>query len=264
MTQGIAFFDFDDTLARGDSILPFLLYCIRKRIAPRRQLVKAAGAFLYWKLRPSRASRAKSATLSFLKGRSADEMFDVARAFFRDEYLPRFYQDGLTELWSLRSQGMKLVVVSASPDVYMRALPEFMPIDAVLSTRCEVGGDGRYTGQVGENCKGEEKVRRIEQYLKENGFVLDMKCSSAYGDSPSDADMMALVNRAVLVNPKKRFAPAAGRHCRPLDVIFLECVLAAWVSPLRRRVGGFPIAPGTPSARRFGNILSSEQYKTRF
>ena len=32
MTQGIAFFDFDDTLARGDSILPFLLYCIRKRI----------------------------------------------------------------------------------------------------------------------------------------------------------------------------------------------------------------------------------------
>ena len=60
MTQGIAFFDFDDTLARGDSILPFLLYCIRKRIAPRRQLVKAAGAFLYWKLRPSRASRAPS------------------------------------------------------------------------------------------------------------------------------------------------------------------------------------------------------------
>ena len=113
MTQGIAFFDFDDTLARGDSILPFLLYCIRKRISPRRQLVKAAGAFLYWKLRPSRASRAKSATLSFLKGRSADEMLDVARAFFRDEYLPRFYQDGLTELWSLRSQGMKLVVVSA-------------------------------------------------------------------------------------------------------------------------------------------------------
>ena len=106
MTQGIAFFDFDDTLARGDSILPFLLYCIRKRIAPRRQLVKAAGAFLYWKLRPSQASRAKSATLSFLKGRSSDEMLDVARAFFRDEYLPRFYQDGLTELWTLRSQGM--------------------------------------------------------------------------------------------------------------------------------------------------------------
>ena len=84
MTQGIAFFDFDDTLARGDSILPFLLYCIRKRISPRRQLVKAAGAFLYWKLRPSRASRAKSATLSFLKG-----AFGGRNARCRPRVLPR-------------------------------------------------------------------------------------------------------------------------------------------------------------------------------
>lgn len=84
-------------------------------------------------------------------------MLDVARAFFRDEYLPRFYQDGLTELWSLRSQGMKLVVVSASPDVYMRALPEFMPLDAVLSTRCEVGGDGRYTGKSAKTARVKRK-----------------------------------------------------------------------------------------------------------
>ena len=203
MTQGIAFFDFDDTLAQGDSILPFLLYCIKRGIAPRHQLLKAGCAFLFWKLRPTKASQAKSVTLSFLRGHTEDEMSDVARAFFHDEYLPRFYQDGLTELWTLRSQGMKLVVVSASPDVYMRILPEFMPIDAVLATHCEVGADGRYTGRVEENCKGTEKVRRIEAYLRENGVTLDMKCSSAYGDSPSDAEMMTLVNRAVLVNPKR-------------------------------------------------------------
>ena len=45
-----AFFDFDATLARGDSILPYLLYCIRRGLAPRRQLLKAAAAFLRWKL----------------------------------------------------------------------------------------------------------------------------------------------------------------------------------------------------------------------
>lgn len=43
MTQGIAFFDFDDTLARGDSILPFLLYCIRKRISPRPAAGQSRG-----------------------------------------------------------------------------------------------------------------------------------------------------------------------------------------------------------------------------
>lgn len=203
MTQGIAFFDFDDTLCPGDSILPYLLYCIRRGAAPRRQLVKAALAFLRWKLQPGAASQAKAVTLSFLRGKKESDMLELSRAFFRDEYAKRFYQQGLTEIWSLRSQGMKVVVVSASPDVYMQVLPEFMPIDAVLSTVCETDAEGVYTGRVGANCKGEEKVRRITAYLKENGFVLDMKCSSAYGDSSSDADMMSLVNRAVLVNPKK-------------------------------------------------------------
>lgn len=204
MTQGIAFFDFDDTLAKGDSILPYLLYCIRKGKAPRTQLLKAAAAFLYWKLRPSVASHAKSVTLSFLRGCKEDDILELSRQFFRDEYAKRFFQDGLTEIWALRSQGMKIVIVSASPDVYMKVLPEFMPVDAVLSTHCEFDKNGCFTGKVGNNCKGEEKVRRIEQFLQENDWVLDMKCSSAYGDSPSDADMMTLVNRAVLVNPKKK------------------------------------------------------------
>ena len=29
-----AFFDFDDTIAKGDSIFPYLLYCIKRGIAP--------------------------------------------------------------------------------------------------------------------------------------------------------------------------------------------------------------------------------------
>ncbi len=204
MTQGVALFDFDDTIASGDSILPFLKHCIKKGVAPKRQMLKAAAAFICWKLRPSKISQAKSWTLSFLKGRTVDEMADLSRAFFREEYLTHIYEDARNELWALRSQGMKIVIVSASPDVYMQVLPEFIPVDAVLATCCETDGHGRYTGKVGVNCKGAEKVRRIEKYLKASGFVLDMKCSAAYGDSPSDADMMSLVNRAVLVNPKKK------------------------------------------------------------
>ena len=48
-----AFFDFDDTLAKGDSIFPFLLYCIKRGYAPKIQLFKAAAGFLRWKIQPS-------------------------------------------------------------------------------------------------------------------------------------------------------------------------------------------------------------------
>lgn len=202
MTQAFAFFDFDDTLAQGDSILPYLLFCIRRGIAPRSQVFRAALGFLRWKLNPASASNAKSATLSFLKGHPVDQMDDLARDFFR-EYARRIYPDGRKEMERLKEQGVRVVVVSASVDAYMRVLPEFLPVDDVLSTHA-ITQDGRYTGAVGENCKGEEKVRRIESFLRERGLTLDAEHSSAYGDSLSDAYMMDLVAHAVLVNPKKK------------------------------------------------------------
>ncbi|MBQ8202486.1 MAG: HAD-IB family hydrolase [Clostridia bacterium] len=200
-----AFFDFDDTLAKGDSILPYLIYCIRQGIAPRSQLFKAACGFIGWKLNPKRASAAKQATLSYIRGRTLDEMDEIARSFFREVQTQRFFEQGTAELWKLRQQGVKIVVVSASADVYMRVLPEFLPVDAVLSTTCMVK-DGCYTGAVGPNCKGKEKPRRIAQWLAEQSLSIDKARSSGYGDSPSDAPMLLLTSSPTLVNPKKKLS----------------------------------------------------------
>ena len=198
-----AFFDFDDTLAKGDSILPFLLFCIRRGLAPKRQIFKAAAGFIGWKLNPASASVAKESTLSYIAGRTVDEMDEIARAFFREVQQNRFFQEGIRELQQLRDKGVKPVIVSASADAYMRVLPEFLPVDAVLSTTCEVR-DGRYTGHVGPNFKGEEKPRRIEAWLAQEGLVIDKERSSGYGDSPSDAPMLLLTASPVLVNPKRK------------------------------------------------------------
>lgn len=195
--------DFDDTLARGDSILPYLLYCIRRGLAPRRQLLKAAMAFLRWKLQPSTGRAAKETSLAFIRGRTVQEMDDIARDFFRQSHSARFFREGVAEMQKLRDAGCRVVVVSASSDVYMRVLPEFMPVDEVICTVCEVR-DGRYTAKVGKNCKGEEKVHRIMTWLDEKGLAIDEAASSGYGDSPSDAPMLLLTDAPVLVNPKRK------------------------------------------------------------
>ena len=210
-----AFFDFDDTLARGDSILPYLLYCIRRGLAPRQQLLKAAAAFLRWKLQPSTGRAAKETSLSFIAGRTVEEMDEIARDFFREMQQKRFFEDAAPELFRLRELGATIVVVSASSDVYMRVLPEFLPVDAVLSTVCETA-DGHYTGKVGKNCKGEEKVRRIEAWLAAQGLSIDKARSSGYGDSPSDAPMLLLTGHPTLVNPKRKLVRRIpdGRLCR--------------------------------------------------
>lgn len=198
-----AFFDFDDTLCEGDSILPYLLYCIRRGLAPKRQLLRAAAAFLRWKLKPDTGHAAKETTLSYIAGRTVDDMDHIARGFFGEVQQLRFFEEGAAELLRLREQGVIPVIVSASPDVYMRVLPEFLPVAHVLSTVCEVR-DGRYTGRVGPNCKGEEKVRRIQQWLDEQGLAIDRERSSGYGDSPSDAPMLLLSAAPTLVNPRRK------------------------------------------------------------
>jgi len=200
-----AFFDFDDTLAHGDSILPYLMYCIKRGLAPRRQLFKALGGFIAWKLNPQHASVSKEKTLSFIKGRSVEEMDKVARDFFRTVQTKRFFKQGAAELQRLIDQGVTPVICSASPDVYMRVLPEFLPVKAVLSTTCYTV-DGRYTGKVGANCKGDEKPRRIAEWLAPQELSIDKEASSGYGDSPSDAPMLLLTASPVLVNPKKKLA----------------------------------------------------------
>lgn len=198
-----AFFDFDDTLAKGDSILPYLLFCIRRGLAPRFQLLKAAVAFIRWKLQPSAGRASKETTLSYIRGHSVGEMDELARCFFREVQQKRFFREGAARLEELRAQGVTTVIVSASSDVYMRVLPEFLPVDDVISTVCEVK-DGRYTGRIGKNCKGDEKVNRIHAWLKEQGRSIDKDHSSGYGDSPSDAPMLLLTAQPVLVNPKRK------------------------------------------------------------
>ena len=200
----IALFDFDDTLAKGDSILPYLLYCVKRGVAPWTQLPKAIAGYVAWLLNPSCASGAKQATLSFIKGKSLTEMDDLARDFFREQQSKRFFQDGFKELCRLQGEGYRILVVSASADVYMRVLPEFLPVDHVLCTQCTVDENGCSTGEVGANCKGEEKPVRIQAYLQEHDLCINKGKSAGYGDSPSDAPMLLMTASHNLVNPKKK------------------------------------------------------------
>lgn len=195
-----AFFDFDNTLCRGDSIVPFLFFAVKRGLTPWWQLLRAAAGYAAQAVCPKKARRSKEIALSFIKGRTQEEMDELARLFFREAIAPRFYPAGVDAIWQAREAGQRVVIVSASAEVYMRVLPEFLPVDAVLSTRCEVE-DGRYTGRAGENCKGEEKVRRIEAALAEMGLTVARDASCAYGDSLSDAPMLRLAGKQTLVNP---------------------------------------------------------------
>lgn len=201
----IAFFDFDDTICKGDSILPYLLYCIRRGYAPWTQLFRAAWGYLGWRLNPKKARQAKTLTLSFIKGRQVAEMDALGLDFLRQYVAKRCFPEARAELERLRAQGCRIVVVTASPSVYMHMLPKVLPVDDVIATPCyQHQYLHTYEGVIGENVKGEEKVRLIHIHFGDvEAPFPPLPDGRAYGDSLSDAPMLELVGHPILVNPKK-------------------------------------------------------------
>lgn len=195
----LAVFDFDGTLCPGDSIVPYLRFCVREGAAPRSQWLRAAAGYLRQRVHPSEVSVAKAQSLSFIAGRGKAEMDALAEQFFRECLVPRLFPEGIGAMEAVRAAGCCVLVVSASASVYMDALPKFMPADAVLSTACEVK-DGRYTGRVGPNCRGEEKITRIRAWAAGEPFEI----VRAYGDSFHDAPVLALAQEPFWVNPSRR------------------------------------------------------------
>jgi phosphatidylglycerophosphatase C len=100
-------------------------------------------------------------------------------------------------------RGHGVVVVSASPSIYLEPLAERLGFDAVLATRLEVDGSGRITGRMlGGNCRGPEKVARLEGWLAGRAPRV-----YAYGNSSGDRELLARADVGVMVRPRTTLPP---------------------------------------------------------
>jgi phosphatidylglycerophosphatase C len=100
--------------------------------------------------------------------------------------------------WHL-DEGHRVVIVSASYEQYLRRVATHLGVDEVLATRLDVV-DGRCTGRLdGPNCRGPEKVRRLEAWLGTEGLSRDEITLWAYGDSSGDRDLLAWADHPVWV-----------------------------------------------------------------
>jgi len=193
----IAAFDFDCTLSPRDNFVPFL-----RRIAGT---AATAAAFANGAIRLATRGREhwsrndmKAELLEQLMGgRDAADLDDTARAFAADVAARHLRAEALERADWHRTQGHRLVIVSASLAVYLRPIAEHLRFDAVLATELEVGDDGRLSGRMdGENVRGPEKARRLDAWIAREcpgpaPFVW------AYGDSSGDKELWARADRAV-------------------------------------------------------------------
>lgn len=199
MSQKLALFDVDKTIISIDSMFAFLLYGLGKRPYELHRIGLAGVNSILYKLGVMNADRAKSAYFGAIRHMDEDDL----KRFYENKLKPRIYPGALAEMDYRKQQGYHVLLVTASPAAYMKYFNELEEVDGVIGTDL-VMEEGRYTGRIhGNNCKGEEKVLRIRQYLAENGITPDFDQSCAYSDSLSDMPMLRMVKHKYLINRKQ-------------------------------------------------------------
>jgi phosphatidylglycerophosphatase C len=185
--RSVAAFDFDGTIARRDTLMPFLASVAGRRAFTRATLGRAPQLARIAAGRGDRDAEKEVLIARLLAGRALAEI-EEAGAVYADRLwvAQRFRPDMLERLAWHRAEGHEIVIVSASLDAYLEPLAPRLGVDHVIS--CSLAHeDGIVTGAlVGGNVRGAEKVRRLEAWL--GGDAVELW---AYGDSAGDEELLA-------------------------------------------------------------------------
>jgi phosphatidylglycerophosphatase C len=128
---------------------------------------------------------------AFLGGLSQDEISTQARRFAEAHARKLLRPDAVKSWKRWQGEGARMVIVTASPDIIVAPFARGLGADTLLGTRFEFDDAGRFTGRlVGDNCRGEEKVRRLREVFGE-----DVQLEAAYGDTGGDHAMLAIAEQ---------------------------------------------------------------------
>ena len=166
--EEIDIYDFDKTIVPFDSGSLFVKYCVLHYpwILICLPIISVTGLLKLLKL------------ISFTTFKKSCFMFvpliPIKKAVkkFWDKYEEDVFD------WWLEKDKRNFVVISASPDFLLEDISERLSFNHLISTRHNKRGI-----IIGQNCRGEEKVRRFNEMFQ-NVKVVDVFSDSFYHDKP--------------------------------------------------------------------------------
>ncbi len=185
----LALFDFDGTLTTCETFPIFV-----KRALSKSKL--RAGWLRLWPLvlgyRMGLVSgvRVRAAIVRVGFKDHSVEALERAGAAFAKEFLPTAMRpEMVARLEWHRARGDRVVIVSGGLGAYLRPWADAQGLELLCSELAE--RDGICTGGfAGAQCVSAEKARRVCLSLDLNAY----SCVHAYGDTPEDADLLALAD----------------------------------------------------------------------
>ncbi len=185
MNKTIAFFDFDGTVTRKDTLIEIIKYQ-HGRLRLYTGFLILSPILILNKLKILSAQYAKESVLQYFFNALPLPEFQRKCDNFVSEVLPGIIRPAaFTCIQNHLKEGTKVVIVSASAENWLAGWCNQFNLDYIC-TKLEIQ-EGRLTGKIaGKNCNGVEKVTRIRSIYNLDQFTEIY----AYGDSTGDLPML--------------------------------------------------------------------------
>jgi HAD superfamily hydrolase (TIGR01490 family) len=228
MPRKIALFDFDGTLLPWDTQKLFCHYVLQRH--PQRRSYFP----LFLAMTPFTpilgAEGMKRVFLSFLWKMKREEVEELARGFAAQWVPSRIWPEMVERLERHRRDGDLTVLVSASPEPYIKEIGRILGFDLSFGTVIDFPEQGLPLFPDLVNNKGWNKVTRLRRELDATAFHDDqLQLAHGYTDSTADLPMLTLCQQATVVNPASRLLALAEE--KGWEVLRLP---RPWKSPLHR------------------------------
>ena len=189
----VVLFDLDQTIVPWDTQLVFRSYVLQQE-GWRRVLTLVFLLFTPLN-KLLGAGTMKRIFHCYLWGMSRGRLEEFAENFVA-EWLPQLtYPEIISEIEEHRAVGRRLVLSSASPELWVRHIGKALGFDLSLGTHFKWKERVEFFPVlVGENHKGQAKVVRLQEHEITTGL-------SGYSDSRADLPLLELCDEKTLVNP---------------------------------------------------------------
>jgi phosphatidylglycerophosphatase C len=197
LSGALAGFDLDGTITRHDTLGAYLWGYLWRRPWRVLRVIGALYAPLLFLVDHDRGALKGAAIRAILGGSTRDRIDQWSAQFVRQLIPEGLFAEALDAIDMHRARGDRLLLMSASTDLYVPQISQALGFDEVICSLVRWRADGRLDGRLAsENCRGEEKTRQLTEVLART----KPERIYAYGNSQSDLSHMALANEAYLIN----------------------------------------------------------------
>ena len=184
----IAVFDFDGTITKRDTFLPFMLSYGSEKI------IRSAFRTVFQRGKGNFRNTIKANVIREIFAGYPTERFFHDAVTYAGSLQNKFREDTLDHIADHKARGHGLVMVTASLASYTRPIGSLLGFDHVIGVELEAKAEVLTGEIVGNNVRGTEKARLFKEWLGEEEAEV-----WGYGNSRGDREMLALADHSIWV-----------------------------------------------------------------